>query len=96
VLFSPAAVEEVVRSIPALGDEYELIVSKKGDSDDILLRVELRPGLASPEVEAVVEKLKQQLWLKTNLHLRLEVCPYGTLPRYEGKGKRFKDLRHAH
>lgn len=96
VLFSPTSVEEVVRSMPALGDEYELIISKRGDTDDILLRVELRPGLATPEVEALTEKLKQQLWLKTNLHLRLEICPYGSLPRYEGKAKRFKDLRHAH
>jgi phenylacetate-coenzyme A ligase PaaK-like adenylate-forming protein len=43
-LFSPVSVEEVVRGMPELGDEYELIVSKKGDTDVITLKVELVPG----------------------------------------------------
>ncbi|HIC85860.1 MAG TPA: phenylacetate--CoA ligase family protein, partial [Desulfobacterales bacterium] len=44
VLLAPSAIEEVVRGMDELGDEYEVIVSKKGDVDDILLKVELKPG----------------------------------------------------
>ncbi|MGB9886165.1 MAG: phenylacetate--CoA ligase family protein [Moorellales bacterium] len=94
VLFSPAAVEEVVRGFPELGDEYELIATKKGEVDDLLLRIEPKPEVT--DVNAVVEKLKQDLWLRTNLHIKVEVCPFGSLPRYEGKAKRFKDLRGDH
>ena len=43
VLFAPSAVEEVVRGIPQLGDEYQIIVYKKGDVDQIVLKVELLP-----------------------------------------------------
>ncbi|MGB9887458.1 MAG: phenylacetate--CoA ligase family protein [Moorellales bacterium] len=94
VLFSPASVEEVVRGFPELGDEYELIVTKKGDIDDILLRIEPKPGVA--DLEPVLERLRGELWLRTNLHIKTEVCPYGSLPRYEAKAKRFKDLRGGH
>jgi phenylacetate-CoA ligase len=93
VLLAPTAIEEVVRGIPELGDEYEVTVTKKGDIDDITLKVELTPD-AKPNVEAVEPKLVQQLRLKTGLRYNLEFHDYGTLPRYDVKAKRFKDLRH--
>ena len=92
VLLAPSAIEEVVRSIPELGDEYEVVVSKRGDIDDILLKVELILG-KEDETEFVLTRLKDQLRLKTNLGYRIEAHPYGSLPRYELKAKRFKDLR---
>ena len=92
VLLAPTAIEEVVRSISALGDEYEVIVSKKGDIDDILLKVELLPGKEG-EQNSMLSRLKDHLRMKTNLGYRIEIHPYGSLPRYEVKAKRFKDLR---
>jgi phenylacetate-CoA ligase len=92
VLLAPSAIEEVVRSIPGLGDEYEVIVSKKGDIDDILLKIELRPGKEKEE-EHILFRLKDQLRVKTNLGYKIEVHPFGSLPRYEVKAKRFKDQR---
>jgi phenylacetate-CoA ligase len=92
VLLAPTAIEEVVRSIPDLGDEYEVLLTKKGDIDDILLKVELLPGREEREKNALAH-LKDQLRLKTNLGYRIESHPYGSLPRYELKAKRFKDLR---
>ena len=92
VLLAPTAIEEVVRSITELSDEYEVVVSKKGDVDDILLKVEFKPG-GEGEQEAVLGRLQDQLRVKTNLGYRLEVHPYGSLPRYEVKAKRFKDTR---
>ena len=92
VLLAPSAIEEVVRGMDELGDEYEVIVSKKGDVDDILLKVELRPGFQGSQ-DHVLASLKDQLRLKTNLGYRIELHPYGSLARYEVKAKRFKDLR---
>jgi phenylacetate-CoA ligase len=92
VLLAPTAIEEVVRSISELGDEYEVLVTKRGDIDDILLKVELLPGKQGKEQEILVH-LKDQLRLKTNLGYRIEAHPYGSLPRYELKARRFKDLR---
>jgi len=92
VLLAPTAIEEVVRGFPELGDEYEVIVSKKGDMDDILLKVEIRPGYEGSR-EEILARLRDQLRLKTNLGYRIEVHPYGSLPRYDVKAKRFKDLR---
>lgn len=92
VLFSPLAVEEVVRATPQLGDEYELIVTKKGDTDIITLKVELAPGFENQEAE-VKDELARELRIKTNLNYKMEFHPFGSLPRYQVKAKRFKDLR---
>jgi len=92
VLLAPAAIEEVVRSIDGLGDEYEVIVDKLGETDRIKLKVELVPG-AEERLKSIEARLKEQLRLKTNLAYRLEFYDYGRLPRYDVKARRFKDLR---
>ncbi|HMK36860.1 MAG TPA: AMP-binding protein [Desulfomonilaceae bacterium] len=92
VLLAPSAIEDVVRSMPGLGDEYEVTVEKRGDVDHILLRVELAQG--TTDSKSVTEALATELRVKTNLGYEIQVHPYGSLPRYEMKAKRFKDLRY--
>jgi phenylacetate-CoA ligase len=92
VLLSPSAIEEVVRSFPELADEYEVLVTKKGDTDEITLKMELKPG-QEPRQQEIQERLKDQLRIKTNLNYKMEFHPFQSLPRPEGKARRFKDLR---
>ena len=92
VLLAPTAIEEVVRSFAELSDEYEVIVTKKGDIDDIALKIEIKPGLEGQQ-ESILARLKDELRVKTNLGYKIEFHPYGSLPRYEVKAKRFKDMR---
>jgi phenylacetate-CoA ligase len=92
VLLAPGAIEEVVRAIPQLGDEYEVEVTKKGDTDNITLKIELLPEHEA-EIDAVRENLIRELRLKIGLRFDLDFRRYGTLPRYDTKAKRFKDLR---
>jgi len=92
VLLAPSAIEEVVRDLDGLGDEYEVIVEKDGDADRIKLRVEVLPE-AEDQCQLIEDHLADQLRLKTNLRYDIEICGCETLPRYEVKAKRFKDLR---
>jgi len=68
------------------------VVSKKGDIDNILLKIEILQGKET-EQESILFRLKDQLRVKTNLGYKIEVHLYGSLPRYEVKARRFKDLR---
>lgn len=95
VLLSPAAIEEVVRGMKGLGDEYEVVVDKVGDVDRITLKYEILPDLEGDR-ERLEGELKDRLRLNTNLGYKLEAFKYGTLPRYDVKAKRFKDLRPKH
>jgi phenylacetate-CoA ligase len=95
VLLAPSAIEEVVRGIPDLGDEYEVTVEKIGHGDRITLKAEIMPG-AEGRRKIIEAQLVDQLRLQTNLGYNLEFYDYGTLPRYEVKAKRFRDLREDH
>jgi len=92
VLLAPTAIEEVVRGIPELSDEYEVTVSKRGDTDDISLKVELQPE-AEGRKDQVLTILNDHLRVKTNLRYNISFHAYGSLPRYDVKARRFKDLR---
>ena len=92
VLLAPTAIEEVVRSIPECANDYQVTVSKKGETDDIMLEVELAAGCEEKK-ESVLGRLKDQLRVRLNLGFKIEVRPCGSLPRFEVKAKRFRDLR---
>jgi len=92
VLLSPTAIEEVVRDIPQLSNEYQVVVIKKGDIDDITLKVEIVPEYAKDEA-SIRTVLVDQLRLKTNLGYNIEFHEFGSLPRSQAKSRRFLDQR---
>ncbi len=92
VLLAPTAIEDVVRSIPELGNEYQVLVTKRGDADHIAITVELRPEAGSSQKE-VESRLTSRLRLKTNLGYELTFVPFGSLNRFEHKARRFVDKR---
>ena len=96
VLFSPKTVEQLVRSEFPEIKEYELVVTREGIMDKILARIEVDPSLSSQEAEAVAKRLSERHKIKTNLSCTTKVEPAGSLPRYELKAKRFKDMRGGH
>ena len=96
VLFSPKTVEQLVRAEFPEIVEYELVVTREGIMDKILVRCEMDPKLGSEETAAVTSRLGERHKIKTNLSCTIKVEPQGSLPRYDLKAKRFKDMRGAH
>ncbi len=93
VLFTPVAVEEILRAeFPEIG-EYEIIVRKQGAMDEIALRFETTRPVEGPELSATMQRLSGRLKTRTNLRFELVPEPPGVLERYTLKAKRFRDLR---
>jgi phenylacetate-CoA ligase len=92
VLLAPTAIEEAVRGVRELGDEYVVTVRKKGDVDDISIRVEILPEAANAR-DRVLGELQERLREKTNLRFNISCSDYGELPRSQLKARRFRDLR---
>jgi phenylacetate-CoA ligase len=96
VLFSPKTVEQLIRSEFPEIIEYELVVTREGIMDNILVRMELKPEIGKDEAEAIAKRVSERHKIKTNLSAKTKIEPQGTLPRYDLKAKRFKDKRGAH
>lgn len=82
----PSAIEDIVRGFPEV-DEFRLTVGRRGSLDYLGLEIEDRREMP----ERVAEELKRRLGLRVEVTL----VPAGSLPRFEGKGRRVRDNRPA-
>jgi len=93
VLFTPVAVEELLRGEFPEVTEYEIVVQKKGAMDEISLRYETGAAPEDSASQGIRGRLLERLKAKTNLRFQLFPEKPGALKRYTLKAKRFKDLR---
>ncbi len=80
----PSSVEQILRSFPEVV-EYRLIARKAGEMDHLVVEIEDR--LNDPL------RVATELELRLGLKVEVQSVLFGSLPRVEGKGKRFVDER---
>lgn len=80
----PTSVEQILRSFPEVV-EYRLTAHKQGAMD--ALSVEIEDRLGEPQ------RVAKELHLRLGLKVEVQIVPLGSLPRFEGKGRRFVDQR---
>ena len=80
----PSSIEQIVRSFPEVV-EFRAIIDKESQLDRITIEIEDR--LEQPQ------RVAQELQLRLGLSVEVRAAPLGSLPRFEGKGKRFEDRR---
>lgn len=88
----PRAVEAIVRE-HALVDEFQIVLSREKDRDEITVRVELQKGTEAqwPRIRDALDHDLAEA--HENLRFRLELAEAGSLPRFELKAKRLVDKR---
>jgi len=92
----PSQVEHSLMQHPELGNEFQLVVDRKGHLDTMLVRAELKPEAFTDniiELNALRERISNRLKNVLNVSANVELVQPGTLPRFEGKAKRVMDRR---
>ncbi len=82
----PSSVEQILRSFPEIA-EYRMIADRVAEMDALTIEVEDR--LDQPA------RIARELQVRLGLRVDVKCVPPGSLPRFEGKGKRFVDRRPA-
>ncbi|MDZ4820102.1 MAG: phenylacetate--CoA ligase family protein [Planctomycetota bacterium] len=80
----PSSIEQIVRSFPEVV-EYRLTVHRVAAMDQLSLEVEDRLENTA--------RIEDELQLRLGLRVAVTLVPIGSLPRFDGKGKRFIDRR---
>ena len=80
----PSAIEGILHSFPEVV-EYRMMASKAAQMDQ--LRIEIEDRLNDPQ------RVATELRLRLGLKIDVACVPLGSLPRFEGKGRRFVDER---
>jgi phenylacetate-CoA ligase len=80
----PSAIEQILRSFPEVV-EFRMTARKRGALDELVVEVE--DHLQRPE------RIAEELRLRLGLKIEVRCAPAMSLPRFDGKGRRFVDLR---
>jgi phenylacetate-CoA ligase len=80
----PGAIDDIVRGFPEVV-EYRVIVRSRDSLDE--LAVEIEDRLAAPE------RVAREFQVRLGLRVDVRTVPPGSLPRFEGKARRFVDER---
>jgi phenylacetate-CoA ligase len=82
----PSAIEQILHGFPEVV-EYRITARRPEQLDELVIEVE--DHLMQPE------RIADELRIKLGLAVDVRCVSAMSLPRFEGKGKRFVDLRHA-
>jgi len=89
----PSAVEDAVRRVAEVGEEFLLVVDRRHELDVLTVQVEPRPEVAPEQHAELAKRVETEVISRCELRPIVEVLPYGTLPKTEFKARRVKDLR---
>jgi phenylacetate-CoA ligase len=84
----PSAIENIVRQFQEVG-EFAVDIYKKNNLDEIEIRLETRHA----EPEALAASVAQELYDRLSLRVTAQPVPFGSLPLFDLKAKRFTDHR---
>ncbi|MCI4670855.1 MAG: phenylacetate--CoA ligase [Bacteroidia bacterium] len=86
-------VEEIIKEFDLLVPNYQLIVSREGNLDKVLVKVETGEGVDAGN-EALAHRLKEKIRSTIGLNMDISLEYFGAIPRSQGgKLKRVIDTR---
>ncbi|UGS36896.1 phenylacetate--CoA ligase family protein [Capillimicrobium parvum] len=93
VTLFPSAVEDVVRGFAELGEEFQIVLERRAELDELILVAEPLPHVADDRHEELTLRLEGAFRARLELRPTIRLQPYGTLPKTEFKAKRVMDRR---
>jgi phenylacetate-CoA ligase len=93
VTLFPSAVEDAVRRVADIGEEFQIVITRTNDLDVLTVQVEPKPDVPLGQHPALVRQVETEIVSRCELRPAVELLTYGTLPKTEFKAKRVKDLR---
>lgn len=94
VTLFPSALEDAIRRVRGLAEEFQILVTTEHDLD--VLTVQVEPDATSPGAHAALARqVETEIVSRCELRPVVQVLPYGTLPKTEFKARRIKDQRPA-
>lgn len=90
----PSEIDAALNQVPGYGGEHRIVISRAGQMDELLLRVEPaqeteRQGAVATFKDAVAKRIQTMLGLRA----AVEIVPAGTFPRTDFKARRVIDDR---
>jgi phenylacetate-CoA ligase len=92
IVVYPRRIEEIVRARAGV-DEFQIVFRRLAGLDDVLIRIDPAPGLASAERAGLGRTLTEDLSVGLGIRVSVELTEPGGLPRWDHKARRVLDER---
>jgi phenylacetate-CoA ligase len=92
----PSEIDAALNLVPGYGGEHRIIISRAGNMDELLLRVEATPSLEAQGAAAVsvfTESISQRILKVLGLRAVIEIAACNSIPRTDFKARRVIDDR---
>ncbi|MGI9152526.1 MAG: phenylacetate--CoA ligase PaaK, partial [Rubrivivax sp.] len=89
----PTQIEELVLQQGQLSGHYQLVVSRDGHLDEVLVRCEIQPAFASSDRAAIARELQHRIKTLIGVSTRVDVLDPDGIERSLGKARRVIDTR---
>lgn len=92
----PSQVESVLLRIPEIGEQYQIMVDRKGPLDVMTVKVEVTEQAFSDKISDLMslsKRVAKELQKVLNVSAEVELVEQGTIPRSMGKAQRVIDKR---
>jgi phenylacetate-CoA ligase len=92
----PSQIESVLMTIPEIGEHFQIIADRKGELDDLTVRVEVTKAGFSDKISDLMkleQKIAYELQKVLQISTHIELVETGTLPRSMGKSQKVIDKR---
>lgn len=88
----PSAIEDVIRGIEGLGEEYRIVITREKAMDELIIQAECAKGTDPEILSQLKKKLEDELRVR-GLRATVQMMEPGSLERTEFKAKRVIDKR---
>jgi phenylacetate-coenzyme A ligase PaaK-like adenylate-forming protein len=90
----PSAIEDTLRGIDGFGGEFQVIISREDNMDELLIRAEYAASHGSRNlIDALRQAMGDRLRARLGVRPVVELVPQNSLPRTEFKARRVMDNR---
>ena len=89
----PSQIEEILLKIDVFSPNYQLIISRTGNMDDLAVDIEANPGSSEESVKSGIKTLIHRIKSGIGISVKVNIKPEGGIPRSQGKAQRVVDMR---
>jgi len=89
----PTQIEHALMSLPRVGSNYQLILTRREHMDALTVKVEATERMPSKQKKTLEREIQEELASTLSIRVKVEVSNPGSIPRADGKTERVLDLR---
>ena len=90
----PTQIEELVLQEPQLSGQYQIVVSREGPLDEVLVRCEMQPGADMAQKDGIARHLQHRIKTLIGVSTRIDIGAPDSIERtLVGKARRVIDRR---